>query len=211
YTHSAEIANLMLADSELYDQGIATLELFIPGLEALLDGQGDTVIITADQVEQTEAFLDALSAAGSPVLQQAIAGERARRPLAPLAGMTFAQAWGYLNGYTLTWLPPVSTTLPYRVQVGRTIAVQFTLTDFEGDFVTDNTVALRVLDTAGEVVVGPVGLANNPTPGLVIRGKKYHYNLRTANLPPGNYRLVVDYNALVPGQAAMWELELTTR
>ncbi|MEA3309348.1 MAG: hypothetical protein U9Q70_07545 [Chloroflexota bacterium] len=95
--------------------------------------------------------------------------------------------------------------------MGCTLAVQFTLTAFEGDFVTDNTVALRVLDTGGEVVVGPVGLANNHTPGLVIRGKKYHYNLRTANLPAGNYQLVVEYNALVPGQAALWELELTTK
>ena len=211
YTHSTEIARLLLADRQLDAQGLTTLDLFVPLLQAPLDGRGDSVTITAEQVKQVELFLDALSAAGSPALQQAIAGERARRPLAPLAGMTFAQAWGYLNGYALTWLPPVSTAHPYRVQVGRTIAVQFTLTDFEDDFVTDNTVALQVLDTAGNVVVGPVGLANNPTPGLVIRGKKYHYNLRTANLPPGNYRLVVDYNALVPGQVALWDLELTTR
>ncbi|MCD4669205.1 MAG: hypothetical protein K8S14_02030, partial [Actinomycetia bacterium] len=199
YTHSAEIARLLLADRQFDTQGLTTLDLFAPLLQAPLDGRGDSVTITAEQVKQAELFLDALSAAGSPGLQQAIATERARRPLAHLVGLTFDQAWLHLNGYALTWLPPVSTIHPYRAQVGRTIVVQFALLDVEGDFVTDNTVTLRVLDTVGEVVVGPVGLANNHTSGMTIQGQKYHYNLRTANLPAGSYKLVVEYNALVPG------------
>ncbi|MGC9400499.1 MAG: hypothetical protein ACP5HM_15370 [Anaerolineae bacterium] len=51
----------------------------------------------AQYQQQAETFLDALSAAGSPALQQAIADERARRPLGPMAGMTFDEAWAYLN------------------------------------------------------------------------------------------------------------------
>jgi hypothetical protein len=204
YTHSAEIAGLMLTDPELDDMGLATLDLFVAGLEALLDGHGDTVTITADQVTQAQAFLDALSAAGSPALQQAIAEERARRPLVQMVGMTFDEAWTYLNGYTLTWtwLPPVSVTDPYTAQVGSTIPVQFTLTDLEGSFVTDESVTLQLLDADGNVVVGPIGLAESPSRGIVIRGHKYHYNLRTKGLPPGTYTLAVSYNSITPGLPA---------
>jgi len=204
YAHSAEIANLMLADPELDDVGFATLDLFVPGLEALLDGQGDTVTITAEQVKQAEAFLDALSAAGSPELRQAIAEERARRPLEQTVGMTFDEAWAYLNGYSLTWtwLPPVSVTDPYTAQVGSTIPVQFTLTDLEGNFVADDSVTLQLLDADGNVVAGPVGLADNPSRGIVIRGHKYHYNLQTKGLPPGTYTLAASYNSATPGLPA---------
>ncbi len=181
YTHSTEIATLMLADPQLDDEGMATLELLVPGLQALVDGQGETVTITAEQVQQAEAFLDALAAVGSPALQQAIATERTRRPLAQLVGMTMDQAWAHLNGYTLTWLPPLSVANPYPVRAGRTVPVRFTLTDFQGEFAVDSSVTLRLVNAAGVTVVGPVGLSTNPTQGIVIRGL---------------YTLVIDYNAV---------------
>lgn len=209
YTHSAEIADLLLADPALYDEGMATLELFVPGLQALVDGQGETVTVTAEQVQRAEAFLDALAAVGSPTLQQAIATERARRPLAQLVGMTMDQAWAHLNGYTLTWLPPLSVANPYPVRAGRTVPVRFTLTDFQGEFAVDSTVTLRLVNGTGVTVVGPVGLSTNPTQGIVIRGHQYHYDMRTTGLTPGLYTLVIDYNAVEPGQRATWGINIS--
>ncbi len=209
YMHSTEITDLILADPALYDEGMATLELFVPGLQALVDGQGEAVTITAEQVQRAEAFLDALAAVGSPALRQAIATERTRRPLAQLVGMTMDQAWAHLNGYTLTWLPPLSVTNPYPVRAGRTVPVRFTLTDFQGEFAIDSTVALRLVNEAGVTVVGPVGLSTNPIQGIVIRGHQYHYDMRTTGLTPGLYMLVIDYNAVEPGQRATWGINIS--
>jgi hypothetical protein len=102
YQHSLEIATLMLADTDLYDQGFEALDAFLPGLQALVDGNGETVTITAGQVSAAQAFLDELSASGSPELQQAIQDERDRYPLENLIGVTMDQAWTYLNGFPST-------------------------------------------------------------------------------------------------------------
>ena len=70
-----------------------------------MDGEGDTATITAGQVQALDDFLIGVSAAGSPALQQAIAGERA--PLGNLAdyvGTTMEQARGIVVGYVV-YLP----------------------------------------------------------------------------------------------------------
>ena len=97
YAHSAEIARLMLTDTHLERRGLTALNALVPGVEALLAGKGQTERLTKAQVEQVEAFLNALSAAGSPELRKTISEERARRPLKPMMGMTFEEAWDYLN------------------------------------------------------------------------------------------------------------------
>ncbi len=97
YAHSAEIARLMLTDTRLERQGLTALDALAPGVEALLAGKGHTMTITKAQVKQAEAFLDALSAAGSLELQKTIAEERARRPLSTMIDTTFEEAWDYLN------------------------------------------------------------------------------------------------------------------
>jgi len=119
-----------------------------------------------------------------------------------VAGMTFAEAWAYLSGYTLTWLPPLSVTESHSARVGSTIPVQFTLTGFEGNFAVDDSVTLQLVDPDGNVVTGPVGLAHTPSTGIVIQGHKYHYNLRTKGLPRGTYTLVASYNSSTPGLPA---------
>jgi hypothetical protein len=80
--------------------------------------------------------------------------------------------------------------------------VQFTLTDFEGNFAVDRVVTLRLVDAADTVVAGPVGLAQTPSAGIVIQGHKYHYNLQTKGLPRGTYTLVASYNSSPPGSPA---------
>jgi hypothetical protein len=202
YSHSTEIAGLMLGSRVLYQQGMETLEMFVPGLQALVDGQGSRATISAEQVQKAQAFLNALSAAGSPGLSQTIAREQARRPLASLAGRTFDEAWAYLSGYALSWLPPLSRTEAHAARAGSTIPVQFTITNFRGNFAADHSVTLKLFDSAGNVVVGPVGFGPTPSAGIVIQGHKYHYNLQTMGLLQGTYRLVASYNSSTPGVQA---------
>lgn len=109
YAHSAELAQLMLSDANLEEQGLDVVDSFTPNLQALLDGQGSSATITAEQVQQLQVFLDALLPNTSPEFQQAIAQERARRPLEQLVGLTMDQAWDNLTQEptpTPTPIPP---------------------------------------------------------------------------------------------------------
>ena len=208
YTYAPKIAELTYADPNLYDQGLGVIELFVPNLQALVDGQGNTVTITAGQVAEVRAFLDELLTRGDAELQGVIQFEMDRRPLESMIGMTMDEAWNYTNGYQFEWLQPVSNGSPYQSQIGRTIPIQFTLADMQGNFVTDPSVTIELADADGNVVVGPIGLGNNPATGIVIQGGKYHYNLQTKGLSAGLYTLRVYYNAVNPGQPYIWTINL---
>jgi hypothetical protein len=211
YTYAPDIAELLLADENLFDQGGSVLMSFAPGLQAMLDGEGDTVTITEKQVLDAQAFLDELIERGDPDLQAVIRAELERHPLDAMIGMTMDDAWAYTNGYKLTWRPPLNTANPYVFQIGRTIPVEFTLVDSQGNFVVDESVTLQLLDNAGNIVVGPVGLGSNPANGIVIQGKKYHYNLQTKDLSAGIYTLQVFYNAVASNEPAIWTIQLKAK
>ena len=96
----------------------------------------------------------------------------------------------------------------YIAQSGRTIPVEFTLTDFQDNFAFDESVKLQVVDNAGNIVVDPVDLGSNPTNGIVIQGMKYHYNLQTKGLKAGIYILQVLYNSAAPNEPATWTIQI---
>jgi FG-GAP-like repeat len=103
YTHDAEILKLLIANPTLWDEGVAALQLWQPGLQALVNGQGSQLVISAQQVRAVQNFLSHLSAAGSPALQQAIAAELATMPpLETFTGMTMERARGLLVEYRLS-------------------------------------------------------------------------------------------------------------
>ncbi|MCP4362247.1 MAG: hypothetical protein GY796_29930, partial [Chloroflexi bacterium] len=105
YTHSDEVTDLVFADSALWDLALDTLFQWESNVAALVAGDGESAVITAAQIQAVEDFLDALSAAGSPTLQQAIAAERAKLPpFATFIGMTMADARGIIVGYEI-YLP----------------------------------------------------------------------------------------------------------
>jgi hypothetical protein len=119
------------------------------------------------------------------------------------------EAWSYINGYTLHWLPLLNGPEPYDIPAGRTVPVQFTLTDAFGNPVLDSSVVIQVIDEAGNVVIGPVRIANTPGAGIVIQGKyKYHYDLQTKNLTSGLYLIQVFYASLYAGQPAQYQIRI---
>ena len=78
YTHAVETGALAVADPDLADEAYDLLQDFLPGLSALVSGQGHAFIIHPELVDRTNHLADALSAAGSPALAAAIAAERAK-------------------------------------------------------------------------------------------------------------------------------------
>jgi hypothetical protein len=102
YDHDPELLALLMANSALRDSALNTIRLWQPNLRALVEGSGNQVTITAEQVQALEAFLDSLSASASPALQQVLADERARiGPLEDYIGLTMAAARGSVVGYEL--------------------------------------------------------------------------------------------------------------
>jgi hypothetical protein len=78
------------------------LELFVPGLEALVNGRGSTVTITSEEVDALQQELDWLLTQCSPEFCEDITHEEERFPLTLFIGMSFQEAWDYLNA---NWQP----------------------------------------------------------------------------------------------------------
>jgi hypothetical protein len=90
--HGAEMGQIGLDDPALLLDAYGTLQNFMPGLEALLTGQGDTLVVTQDMVDDALDIWQRIAAAASPEL----AGEINTRlalynNLQDFEGLTFAE------------------------------------------------------------------------------------------------------------------------
>jgi hypothetical protein len=92
----------LLANAELRTTGGLILQMVSPSLSALMDGQGNDELVTQEMVENIIAFLTELAAedraAGGGELADTIEREMARIDWDHLVGMTFAEAFEYING-----------------------------------------------------------------------------------------------------------------
>ncbi|MFN8457639.1 MAG: Ig-like domain-containing protein [Anaerolineae bacterium] len=106
YTTTPEIVTiLMLNRTDLGDEAVALVELWQDNLYSLVDGDG-SARVTQAQVDAIETFLNHLSAAASPELQQLIATELARLgPLDSYVGLTVKAAKSKAIGDPLLYLP----------------------------------------------------------------------------------------------------------
>jgi hypothetical protein len=89
-THAPEITQLLAQDPELQEQAVAALNAWQPNLAALVEGNGETMTITDEQMQTMNTFLDSLAVAGSTELQDVIAAER--EAVAGLADQTMDEA-----------------------------------------------------------------------------------------------------------------------
>jgi hypothetical protein len=92
YDALAPDAFVALTDYTLLLQLNSVLRAWQPNIQALVDGEGDTALLTAAQILEADAALIALSNRGQPALTQAIAVERARLPpFNQFIGMSMSQ------------------------------------------------------------------------------------------------------------------------
>lgn len=131
--NSPEIASLLIAHPGLRVEGFTTIDLFRPGFQALLEGRGDEVVITSDQVQAVEQFLDHLSTVASPELRRIIVEEREDKPLEQLTGESMAGAQATLleNNF-----PEANAGFGYQVDEGGSIELHGVATDPDGDPLT---------------------------------------------------------------------------
>lgn len=106
--HTGSITRLLAADGDLRRRGANLLAQTQPALDALADGQGDS-IITAALARDARAYLIDLAAAaevrGDVELARTIHKEMNRLDFDRLIGLTYDEAWEYLNLPRITFLP----------------------------------------------------------------------------------------------------------
>jgi hypothetical protein len=113
--HSYELGQLVAENPGKYEELMDVTRLFVPGFEALLNGTGDTVFITSEQVQKLEAELDWFSLRGSSALKADIEKEKKRLQLDNMIGMTFSDAWQFINAIWIPVGPSQFTATPTAV------------------------------------------------------------------------------------------------
>lgn len=99
--HTGRISQLLLQDAGLRATGGEILKQVTPGLSHLMDGAGDQDVVTREMVDRVVAFLHQLAeedrSRGDGQLADTIEQEMARIEWDRLVGMTFAEAWEYIQ------------------------------------------------------------------------------------------------------------------
>jgi hypothetical protein len=110
--HSGEMGQIGLNDPALLWDAFGTLQNFLPGLEALVAGRGEQMVVTQAMVDDALDIWQRLAAAGSPALAGAINAELARYDnLQDFVGLTFdewARALGVEPPARVTYLPVIA-------------------------------------------------------------------------------------------------------
>jgi hypothetical protein len=96
--HAAEGAEIVWRDPDLLRAQYRTVQNFMPGIEALVEGRGDEVVITQEMIDNARDMWERLAAAGSPAFGQVINTELNRyNDLDDFVGMTFDE-WALAIG-----------------------------------------------------------------------------------------------------------------
>ena len=99
--YTGSISYLMLLDLSLKTEGTHVLQGVTSGLSYLMDGQGEKAIVTHEMTDEIIAFLEHLAtddrAKGDGKLAQTIEREMARVDWEHLIGMTYEEAWDYIQ------------------------------------------------------------------------------------------------------------------
>lgn len=102
WKHNDELMKIFNAHPEHMEPFMIATRVFIPELDALLNGNGDEVYVTSEHVESLKSELDWFASRGSPSLREDIQREQQRLPLDTLIGMTMNEALDFINS---NWSP----------------------------------------------------------------------------------------------------------
>ncbi len=95
--HMEPLVRLLWYDEVMTQQTWHVIDLYTPAVEALLDGQGETVQITQEMIDELLLFLSEMENRADDDLKQIIQDERARVPWQEMVGLTVDKAWAKLQ------------------------------------------------------------------------------------------------------------------
>ena len=113
-----ELKQILSTHPAYRDDMYRLMYLYIPHIEAVLDGRGDEVHITQEQVNELQAFFDQIKAASNGELRTDIERELSRTPLDDFVGMSMDETLAYIES---TWerdfpSPPSPTDTDWAVE-----------------------------------------------------------------------------------------------
>ena len=109
WTHNDELIDLVLANPNFWNESFNLISTFEVGFEALLNGRGSEVVITAEQIAVAEDYYSLLMEIGSPALQRTLHEEATRFPLQSFIGLTMDESATRVLGPQII---PISTPNP---------------------------------------------------------------------------------------------------
>ncbi len=92
WTYNDELFDLALAYPNFWNESFNLISTFEEGFDALLNGRGSEVVITAKQIAVAEDYYTLLMEIGSPALQRTLQEEAARYPLQSFIGLTMDES-----------------------------------------------------------------------------------------------------------------------
>ena len=92
WTYNDELIDIVLANPNFWNESFNLISTFEVGFEALLNGRGSEVVITAEQIVVAEDYYSLLMEIGSPALQRTLHEEAARFPLQSFIGLTMDES-----------------------------------------------------------------------------------------------------------------------
>ena len=92
WTHNDEFLDLAFAYPNFWNESFNLISTFDVGFEALLNGRGSDVVITAEQIAVAEDYYTLLMEIGSPALQRTLQEEATRYPLQSFIGLTMDES-----------------------------------------------------------------------------------------------------------------------
>lgn len=101
WKHNDELMQIMNAHPEHMESLARAMILFVPELDALLNGDGDHAYVSSEHVDSLKAELDWFSSFGSPSLKGDIEREEERLTLDNMVGMTMNEALAFINSKSI--------------------------------------------------------------------------------------------------------------
>ncbi|MCK4740828.1 MAG: hypothetical protein KAS80_00945 [Anaerolineales bacterium] len=92
WTHNDELIDLAFAYPNFWNESFNLISTFDVGFEALLNGRGSDVVITAEQIAVAEDYYTLLMEISSPALQRTLQEESTRYPLRSFIGLTMEES-----------------------------------------------------------------------------------------------------------------------
>ena len=100
FKNHQELIQILSSHPEYKEDMYKLMYLYIPHIDAALDGRGDEVHITQSQVDELQAFFDQIQAASNGELRVDIERELARTPLQDFVGMSMDETLVHIE---YTW------------------------------------------------------------------------------------------------------------
>lgn len=100
WKHNSELIRIYRSNPDQFENSIHLVQLYIHHLEALLDGRGNEVRISQEQVNELENHLNWIASVSSPELREDIEREQSRTPLQGFVGLSMNEALDYIKN---TW------------------------------------------------------------------------------------------------------------